>query len=76
MQDPQDSRSPSNGGGDGHPLCFLPPYSPQLNPVEIIWKTMKRVLSRFNQTSRGQVESVVMDTFSKESAKLSYALGW
>ena len=37
---------------------------------------MKRVLSRFNQTSRGQVESVVMDTFSKESAKLSYALGW
>lgn len=57
-------------------LCFLPPYSPQLNPIEIIWKTMKRVLSRFNPTSRGQVESVVVDTFSKESAKLSYALGW
>ena len=57
-------------------LCFLPPYSPQLNPIEIIWKTMKRVLSRFNPTSRGQVESVVVDTFSKESAKLSYSLGW
>ena len=47
-------------------LCFLPPYSPQLNPIEIIWKTMKRVLSRFNPTSRGQVESVVVDTFSNK----------
>ena len=28
-------------------LCFLPPYSPQLQPIEKIWKDMKRFLSEF-----------------------------
>jgi putative transposase len=26
-------------------LVFLPPYSPHLNPIEYIWKTIKRELS-------------------------------
>lgn len=26
----------------GIKLVFLPPYSPDLNPVEFIWKTIKR----------------------------------
>ena len=26
-------------------LVFLPPYSPDLNPVEFIWKTIKREVS-------------------------------
>ena len=26
-------------------LLFLPPYSPDLNPVEFIWKTIKREVS-------------------------------
>ena len=28
-------------------LCFLPPYSPQLQPIEKIWKDMKRFMSEF-----------------------------
>ena len=28
-------------------LCYLPPYSPQLQPIEKIWKDMKRFLSEF-----------------------------
>ena len=28
-------------------LCYLPPYSPQLQPVEKIWKSMKRFISEF-----------------------------
>lgn len=28
-------------------LCFLPSYSPQLQPIEKIWKDMKRFLSEF-----------------------------
>jgi transposase len=26
-------------------LVFLPPYSPDLNPIEYIWKSIKRVMS-------------------------------
>jgi len=28
-------------------LCYLPPYSPQLQPIEKIWKDMKRFMSEF-----------------------------
>jgi len=28
-------------------LCYLPAYSPQLQPIEKIWKDMKRFLSEF-----------------------------
>lgn len=27
--------------------CFLPSYSPQLQPIEKIWKDMKRLMSEF-----------------------------
>ena len=27
-------------------LVFLPPYSTQLNPIELIWKSIKKVVSR------------------------------
>ncbi len=26
-------------------LVFLPPYSPELNPIEFIWKSIKRIIS-------------------------------
>ncbi|VUT28140.1 MAG: hypothetical protein SYNGOMJ08_00702 [Candidatus Syntrophoarchaeum sp. GoM_oil] len=26
-------------------LVYLPPYSPDLNPIEFIWKSIKRVVS-------------------------------
>jgi putative transposase len=26
-------------------LLYLPPYSPDLNPIEFIWKSVKRVIS-------------------------------
>ena len=29
----------------GIELVFLPPYSPDLNPIEYIWKSIKRIIS-------------------------------
>jgi putative transposase len=26
-------------------LLYLPPYSPDLNPIEFIWKSIKRIIS-------------------------------
>ncbi len=30
---------------NGIELVYLPPYSPDLNPIEFIWKSIKRVIS-------------------------------
>ncbi len=27
-------------------LIFLPPYSPDLNPIEFLWKSIKRIISK------------------------------
>ena len=32
--------------GQGHSLLFLPPYSPQLNPIENFWRWLKRHLQK------------------------------
>jgi len=31
----------------GHSLIFLPPYSPELNPIEKFWSWLKRYLKKF-----------------------------
>jgi len=31
----------------GHSLIFLPPYSPELNPIENFWSWLKRHLKKF-----------------------------
>ncbi len=30
----------------GIKLIYLPPYSPDLNPIEFIWKSIKKVISK------------------------------
>ena len=34
----------------GHKLIFLPPYSPELNPIENFWSWLKRQLSKTSQS--------------------------
>ncbi len=57
-------------------LCFLPPYSPQYNPIELIWKTVKHELSKFGILARHQVEAIVEEVFLREAGSRSYAQYW
>ena len=41
-------------------LLFLPPYSPQLNPIEIFWANFKRMLTK------------IIDNFEKLADAIDY----
>ena len=57
-------------------LVFLPPYSPDLNPVEFIWKTIKREVSvRFIQ-SKEHLRNIIRNEFMKVEKSLSFAKKW
>jgi putative transposase len=57
-------------------LIFLPPYSPDLNPIEYIWKSIKRVVSITDIESKLQLIQIVRDSFIGLAADLSYARMW
>ena len=44
-------------------LVFLPPYSPNLNPIEFIWKTIKRELSPLFIETKNQLKRINPKTF-------------
>ena len=57
-------------------LVFLPPYSPDLNPVEFVWKTIKREVSvRFIQ-SKEHLRNIIKNEFMKVEKSLSFAKKW
>ena len=51
-------------------LIFLPPYSPDLNPIEFIWKSVKRIVSI---NSEEDLKDLVREGFLELSAKLTFA---
>jgi transposase len=57
-------------------LIFLPPYSPDLNPIEQIWKSVKREVSINFIFSSAYLKRIISDTWSELSKSLSYAKGW
>ncbi|VUT26234.1 MAG: Integrase core domain protein [Candidatus Methanolliviera sp. GoM_asphalt] len=57
-------------------LVFLPPYSPDLNPIEFIWKSIKRELSSIFLMCKEEVKRVVEVLFHAFSSSLSFANGW
>jgi len=60
----------------GIKLVFLPPYSPDLNPVEFIWKTIKREVSvRFIQ-SKEHLRNIIKSEFTRIEGSLSFAKNW
>ena len=47
----------------GIDLIFLPPYSPDLNPIELIWKSVKRIISTSFIDSRESMCSLIEKVF-------------
>ena len=57
-------------------LIYLPPYSPDLNPIEYLWKSIKRIISVSKIENRHELIAIVRDGFFSLGANLSFAKMW
>jgi len=57
-------------------LVYLPPYSPDLNPIEFIWKSIKRILSISTIRDLSDMKNIISDSWDKLSISISYAREW
>lgn len=57
-------------------LVYLPPYSPDLNPIEFIWKSIKRVISREFIVDLDHMTDIIRINFQSLSSQLSFAKRW
>lgn len=60
----------------GIKLVFLPPYSPDLNPIEFIWKSIKRLVSKVFIKNAEHLKEIIRDGFQEYSSKNSFAKNW
>lgn len=57
-------------------LVYLPPYSPDLNPIEYIWKSIRRIISRTFVQDLDHLKQVILDAFKRFGCSLSFANSW
>jgi transposase len=58
-------------------LIFLPPYSPDLNPIEYIWKSIRRRLSQIQDiSSEWALRETIKTNFHQLAKKISFAANW
>lgn len=57
-------------------LIYLPPYSPDLNPIEFIWKSIKREVSCEFIRDVDHMKNLIRDNFYRFSARRSFAANW
>ena len=57
-------------------LIFLPPYSPDLNPIEFIWKSMKRFISIRSIENTVELIAEVEYYFRNLTMRQSFAHSW
>lgn len=60
----------------GITLVFLPPYSPDLNPTEQIWRCVRRKLSQVFVRSEYSFLETIRTTFHKLAKKPSFTSKW
>lgn len=57
-------------------LVYLPPYSPNLNPIEFIWKSIKREVSCEFIRDVDHMKNLIRENFCRFSVKHSFAANW
>ncbi len=57
-------------------LVFLPPYCPDLNPIEFLWKSIKRIVSVTFIQSEWYLKRIIESAFLDISQFNSYSMGW
>ena len=57
-------------------LVYLPPYSPDLNPTEYLWKSIKRELSKRFITNLDDMKDTIAEAWNNVSGSLSFAKHW
>jgi len=57
-------------------FVFLPPYSPDLNPIEQIWRIIKRVLSPLFIKSLEELKRIISSSFYQLAQRISFAEKW
>lgn len=55
---------------------FLPPYSPDLNPIEFVWKSLKRLISEVFIESPENLKGFIKDKTPNLFKNKGYAEGW
>ena len=55
---------------------FLPVGSPDLNPIEQVWKQLKWVASPLIVESAAEFRALVDDLFERLTSRLSFAKAW
>ncbi|CAD7769390.1 MAG: DDE superfamily endonuclease [Candidatus Methanoperedenaceae archaeon GB50] len=54
-------------------LVHLPPYSPDLNPIENIWKSVKRAVSERSPLNMEELKETIAKAFKKLTKSISSA---
>jgi len=54
----------------------LPRYSPDLNPIEQIWKSVKRDLSPLDAADLDTYRNLICEIYRKYADRLSFAESW
>ena len=57
-------------------LIFLPPYCPELNPIEDVWRKIKNTISNYNFKESEELKKVFSEIFYKIIGEISFYLEW
>jgi putative transposase len=60
----------------GISMVYLPPYSPHLNPIEQVWKSIKRELSPHLFFDREEMKEMIREAFYRLTKSTGYAKKW
>ena len=58
----------------GAKVVFLPPYSPDLNPIELMWSKLKAILRKLKIRTKELLDDAI--SFALDSVSSSDILGW